>query len=62
MDQRELVRQEIEHRRALMAARLETIERRMRDSVSVRAQVEDKPWVMMGLAVATGIALSQLVP
>lgn len=68
---RNQVRQEIEETKASMAAKLDEITERvegarskishMRSQVSVRHQVEERPWTMMGLSVVAGFTFYRLV-
>lgn len=64
---RDQLRQEIEETKASMAAKLEAIGERfegarsrlehVRERISIRHQVEQRPWTLMGLSVLTGYIL-----
>lgn len=67
MDQREIVRVEIEESRAALAAKINALEHRAtdlrtraRDAVDVRHQTYEHPWKVFGAAVTAGFLLGVL--
>jgi hypothetical protein len=68
MDERTAVQQQIDTTSASMVEKLETLEDRMRDKVrdvkealTLEHQVEERPWLMVGLAMAGGFVVSRLL-
>jgi hypothetical protein len=61
MDQRsDDIRQDIESTRASLDQKLDTLETKARQTFDVKHQVSERPWVMLGAAVATGYVLGSL--
>lgn len=67
MDQREIVRVEIEESRAALAAKLAALEERAlevrnkaRRSIDIRYQTQQHPWQVVGISVAAGFVLGLL--
>ena len=61
MDQRsDDIRQGIESTRAALDEKLDTLESKAREAFDLKHQVAERPWMMLGAAVATGYALGSL--
>src|SRR5215471_17890484 len=61
MDQRsDDIRQGIESTRAALDDKLDTLETKARQAFDMKHQVAERPWMMIGAAVATGYALGSL--
>jgi hypothetical protein len=61
MDQRsDYIRQDIESTRAALDQKLDTLETKAREAFDLKHQVAERPWMMLGAAVATGYVLGSL--
>jgi len=61
MDQRsDNIRQDIESTRASLDQKLDSLETKARQTFDVKHQVSERPWMMLGAAVATGYVLGSL--
>jgi len=61
MDQRsDYIRQDIESTRAALDEKLDTLETKARQAFDIKHQVAERPWMMLGAAVATGYVLGSL--
>jgi len=61
MDQRsDDIRQDIESTRASLDRKLDTLETKARQTFDLKHQVEERPWMMLGAAVATGYVLGSM--
>jgi BMFP domain-containing protein YqiC len=61
MDQRsDYIRQDIESTRAALDEKLDTLETKAREAFDLKHQVAERPWMMLGAAVATGYVLGSL--
>jgi hypothetical protein len=61
MDQRsDHIRQDIESTRAALDEKLDTLETKAREAFDLKHQVAERPWMMLGAAVATGYVLGSL--
>jgi len=61
MDQRsDDIRQDIESTRASLDEKLDTLETRARQTFDLKHQVDERPWMMLGAAVAAGYVLGSL--
>jgi len=61
MDQRsDYLRQDIESTRAALDDKLDTLETKAREAFDLKHQVAERPWMMLGAAVATGYVLGSL--
>src|SRR5262245_36206727 len=61
MDQRsDYIRQDIESTRAALDDKLDTLETKAREAFDIKHQVAERPWMMLGAAVATGYVLGNL--
>src|SRR5215211_1754489 len=61
MDQRsDYIRQDIEATRASLDEKLDTLETKARQAFDIKHQVAERPWMMVGAAVATGYVLGSL--
>jgi hypothetical protein len=61
MDQRsDHIRQGIESTRAALDEKLDTLETKAREAFDLKHQVAERPWMMLGAAVATGYVLGSL--
>jgi hypothetical protein len=61
MDQRsDYIRQDIESTRAALDDKLDTLETKAREAFDIKHQVAERPWMMLGAAVATGYVLGSL--
>jgi len=61
MDQRsDHIRQDIESTRASLDEKLDTLETKARQAFDFKHQVAERPWMMLGAAVATGYVLGSL--
>jgi hypothetical protein len=61
MDQRsDDIRQGIESTRATLDEKLDTLETKAREAFDLKHQVAERPWMMLGAAVATGYVLGSL--
>jgi hypothetical protein len=61
MDQRsDYIRQDIESTRAALGDKLDTLETKAREAFDIKHQVAERPWMMLGAAVATGYVLGSL--
>jgi hypothetical protein len=61
MDQRsDYIRQDIESTRAALDEKLDTLETKAREAFDIKHQVAERPWMMLGAAMATGYVLGSL--
>jgi len=61
MDQRaDHIRQDIESTRASLDEKLDTLETKARQAFDLKHQISERPWMMLGAAVATGYVLGSL--
>ena len=61
MDQRsDYIRQDIESTRASLDEKLDTLETRARQAFDIKHHVAERPWMMIGAAVATGYVLGSM--
>src|SRR5215212_5831483 len=61
MDQRsDNIRQDIESTRASLDQKLDSLETKARQTFGVKHHVSERPWMMLGAAVATGYVLGSL--
>jgi len=61
MDQRsDYIRQDIESTRASLDEKLDSLETKARQAFDIKHQVAEKPWMMLGAAVAAGYVLGSL--
>lgn len=61
MDQRsDYIRQDIESTRAALDEKLDTLETKTRQAFDIKYQVGERPWMMIGAAVATGYVLGSM--
>ena len=61
MDQRsDYIRQDIESTRAALDEKLDTLETKAREAFDIKHQVAERPWMMLGAALATGYVLGSL--
>ena len=61
MDQRsDYIRQDIESTRASLDEKLDTLETKARQTFDLKYQVAERPWMMLGAAVAAGYVLGSL--
>lgn len=61
MDQRsDFIRQDIESTRASLDEKLDTLETKARQTFDLNHQVSERPWLMLGAAVAAGYVLGSL--
>ena len=61
MDQRsDYIRQDIESTRASLDEKLDTLETKARQAFDIKHQVAERPWMMLGAAVATGYVLGSM--
>ena len=61
MDQRsDDIRQDIESTRASLDEKLDSLETKARQAFDIKHQVSERPWMMLGAAVATGYVLGSL--
>jgi hypothetical protein len=61
MDQRsDDIRQDIESTRAALDEKLDSLESKARQTFDLKHQVSERPWMMLGAAVATGYVLGSL--
>jgi hypothetical protein len=61
MDQRsDYIRQDIESTRAALDEKLDTLETKARQTFDLKHQVSERPWMMLGAAVAAGYVLGSL--
>jgi hypothetical protein len=61
MDQRsDYIRQDIESTRAALDEKLDTLETKARQAFDLKHQVSERPWMMVGAAVAAGYVLGSL--
>ena len=61
MDQRsDYIRQDIESTRAALDDKLDTLETKARQTFDIKHQVAERPWMMLGAAVATGYVLGSM--
>ncbi|MBK9711082.1 MAG: hypothetical protein IPO81_07040 [Kouleothrix sp.] len=61
MDQRsDNIRQDIESTRAALDEKLDTLETKARQTFDLKHQVAERPWMMLGAAVAAGYVLGSL--
>lgn len=61
MDQRsDYIRQDIDSTRAALDDKLNTLETKARETFDIRHQVAERPWMMLGAAVATGYVLGNM--
>jgi ElaB/YqjD/DUF883 family membrane-anchored ribosome-binding protein len=54
------IRQDIAETRASLEHKLETLETKTRQTLSLKRQVSNKPWMAIGAAVATGFIAAAL--
>lgn len=55
------IREEIDAQRGALGENLHELERRVKSTTDWRAQVEKRPWVMLGVAFGAGVAASSLI-
>lgn len=61
MDQRsDHIRQNIDSTRAALDEKLDTLETRARETFDIKHQVAERPWMMLGAALATGYVLGSM--
>jgi hypothetical protein len=61
MDQRsDYIRQDIESTRAALDEKLDTLETKARETFDIKHQVAERPWMMLGAALATGYVLGSM--
>src|SRR5262245_1978230 len=61
MDQRsDYIRQDIESTRAALDEKLDTLETKAREAFDLKHQVAERPWMMLGAALAAGYVLGSL--
>jgi len=61
MDQRsDYIRQDIESTRAALDEKLDTLETKARQTFDLKHQVAERPWMMLGAAVAAGYVLGSM--
>jgi len=61
MDQRsDYIRQDIESTRASLDEKLDTLETKARQAFDIKHQVGERPWMMLGAAVAAGYVLGSM--
>jgi hypothetical protein len=61
MDQRsDYIRQDIESTRASLDEKLDTLETKARQAFDIKHHVAERPWMMIGAAVATGYVLGSI--
>lgn len=61
MDQRsDYIRQDIAATRAALDDKLDTLETKAREAFDLKHQVAERPWMMLGAALATGYVLGSL--
>jgi len=61
MDQRsDYIRQDIDSTRASLDEKLDTLETKARQAFDIKHQVAERPWMMVGAAVATGYVLGSM--
>src|SRR3712207_1169254 len=61
MDQgSDYIRQDIESTRASLDEKLDTLETKARQTFDLKYQVSERPWMMLGAAVAAGYVLGSL--
>ena len=61
MDQRsDYIRQDIEETRAALDEKLDALETRAREAFDIKHRLAERPWMMLGAALATGYVLGSL--